>query len=275
MTPLLTYRDTELKLIEKVALSHDYQGGELNVSLVDIHNSTTNEGYIACVEKCIKALTLEEMQKEQTFMTTLQTDMELEGDFAITQGISPLEIICPLYLFFSVVSYCCAKYLVEYFTNYTIKQNYTSYNRYRLVCSIAIHSMAITPLSLSLSTSLHQATMIGLSYFLFIFGLMGIITHLTKYALAGKPRHRFMKIFYFYGFLCVGIGAAFSVYTVHKLDPDQLQYILKDANMVPHFLRIWAKSAMFAMGVAIFYGIPLYVVYMVLINLIFKEYSTN
>ena len=131
----ILFRDRELRLIEKVGLTHNYQGGELNVSLVNINNCNTNNGYLGCVEKGIQALNLKEMEKDQTFIATAQTNIVLEGDFAIEQGISPLEFISSLYLFFCIVSYLSAKYLISYFTNFTNKQSYTFFSRYFLfVC---------------------------------------------------------------------------------------------------------------------------------------------
>ena len=130
-------------------------------------------------------------------------------------------------------------------------------------------------LSLCHTTSIHQAAIIGLSYFFLIFGLTSIINHLTKYVLDGKPRHRFIKILHFYAIVCIGVGIILSISTVRLLDPDKIQYTLKDANLVPQFIQFWIKMVIFAMGIAAFYGIPYYVIYFVFISLIFKEYNTN
>jgi len=76
-----------------VALTHDYSGGELNVSLVNVRHYTSNRDYVVCVEKCIRALSADNMDKEQTFMATSQVNRKIEDDFAITNEITPMQFI--------------------------------------------------------------------------------------------------------------------------------------------------------------------------------------
>ena len=99
------------------------------MSLVDINDSTKNEGYLAPMEKCIKSLSIEEMEKKQSFVATLQSNMDLEGDFAITEGISPSEFIGPLYLYCNVVAYLCVYRLIAYYQDWSNKPSYTLFHR--------------------------------------------------------------------------------------------------------------------------------------------------
>ena len=111
------------------------------MSLVDINNSAENEGFLAPLERCIKALTIEEMEKKQTFGFTTQANMELEGDFAITEGISASEFIGPLYLYSNVVGYLCADRLIAYYQNWNNKPSYTLF--YRSVASVLLAALTL------------------------------------------------------------------------------------------------------------------------------------
>ena len=120
---------------------------------------------------------------------------------------------------------------------------------------------------------MHESSFFGLGYFFFIFGLSSIISVVAKYLLQGKPRPRFMKIFHFFGGVCILTGIVLSFCMIEQLDPNKIQFVLKDANFIPYFIHLWIRSVMFAMGIAIFYGLPFCLIYFILMSLLFKEYK--
>jgi len=80
-----------------------------------------------------------------------------------------------------------------------------------------------------------------------------------------------MKIFHFYETICVIVGVIFAIMTVITLDPAQLQFILKDANLIPHFLQVWAQATMYAIAVALFFGIPYMLTVIIFMSLNFDS----
>lgn len=243
----LLIKDTEFNPIEKIGISHDHHGHDLNVSVVDINNTNSNDGFLGSFEKCIKPLTLAEMEQEQMTLTTSQSNMVLEGEFAINHSVSPSNIVACLYLYINVVGYKMAHFLQAYVRDGSIKKNYPIY------------------------TSLEQVTLYSLSYFYLIFGICSIFFGLAKYLLNNKPSLRYNKILRFINAIIVFVGIGYSFKVIWLLDPDQLQFWLKDGNMVSHFNLYWSISMLFAMGIAIFYCCTFCTVCFVLISLVFED----
>lgn len=97
-----------------------------------------------------------------------------------------------------------------------------------------------------------------------------MVSDFAKYLLKGKPRS-FIKVFHLINALCVLIGMILSTQNVKKLDPNMIQFILKDANFIPYFIsELWLKGVLVSIIVIFFYGLPIIVIFSVLITMLIK-----
>ncbi|OTF83310.1 hypothetical protein BLA29_006750, partial [Euroglyphus maynei] len=54
---LITY--TDIRIVEKIAITHDQPEGEFYVSMISIQNTKNSDGFISCIEQRIKSFPIE------------------------------------------------------------------------------------------------------------------------------------------------------------------------------------------------------------------------
>lgn len=97
-----------------------------------------------------------------------------------------------------------------------------------------------------------------------------MVSDFAKYLLKGKPRS-YIKVFHLINAVCVLIGMILSIQNVQTMDPNNILFVLKDANFIPYFIsELWLKGVLVSIILIFFYLLPMIVTFSMVIILLFK-----
>lgn len=254
-----------------------------NLSFVTVQESTKNDSFLVNIEEPLKACSIDEMKKRQSFSVSHQMNVELEGDFAIKNTDSVLEFTGPIYLYLvsdkMISQEVClilfiseSRFICIYQLFGKILPRLGHQERFYALFMVLSRTFQRTNVILTCfaSFSLQRSCAISLAYFFTIFGIVSMVSDFAKHLLKGKPR-AYIKIFHLINAICVLIGMGLSIQNVQIHDPNNIQFVLKDANYIHYFVtELWLKGVIVSMIVIFLYGLPYIVIFSVIITLLFK-----
>lgn len=72
---------------------------------------------MCCVEKCIKFMRTDEMEEQQCFSASPQSNMEQVGEFGFSDSLNISDFVGPTYMLVSLVGYKSAEKILNFLTD--------------------------------------------------------------------------------------------------------------------------------------------------------------
>ncbi|XP_075679207.1 uncharacterized protein LOC113790457 [Dermatophagoides pteronyssinus] len=180
--------ESEIKNVEKIAITHDYPNGELYVSMISIQNTKHSDGWISCIEQRIKSIPIDKCEQNM-FLASPQSNMRLEGRFATPTSIRVLDLFSPTFLSFNLLFRECINRIGSYYMIGSISNYY-----------IGIYA--------------------AIKWFFVVIGSIGVIYGFFYQILAGKPIQKFNYILTTISISCMIVAIHVAIKNINQFEHD-------------------------------------------------------